>query len=411
MLQADAMLRCLPSGHAAYTALCARPTEALVAAELRALPEVFQVTIAPGAVHFSGPLAALYRANLHLRCASRVLRRLSDVPCRGPEDLYAAAYALPWEEFLVPNGTLAVSAHGSGPGLANSMFAGLRVKDAVVDRFRAHYGLRPDVDVDAPALRINVQLYEGPDERGRMGPRLALGIDSSDPPLHQRGYRRAATAAPLKETLAAAIVSTALARGYCGDPAATSLPPIVDLTCGSGTLLIEAGLLALHQAPGLRRRFGFMRWRNFDAALWQRLKREAQRQEVPSVARKPFLYGVDLDRHAVCIARGNAEAAGLGTLANIRVGDLREAVAPAGPPGVVVCNPPYGERLLHGRSDDLIGLYGALGETLKQRFAGYTAFVFTANLGLISPIGLRPRARHILYNGNLEGRLLELPLY
>jgi putative N6-adenine-specific DNA methylase len=388
----------------------------LVAAELRRLPEVEGVEIAPGVVSFTGPRAALYRANLHLRCASRVLVQLADVPCRGPDDLYATAYGLPWEKYLHCDGTLAVAAHGEGPGLSNSMYAALRVKDAVVDRFRAHTGRRPNVDVARPDLRINVQPYEGLDERRRLGPRCALSLDSSDPPLHQRGYRRATTAAPLKETLAAAIISTALSRAGT-ESAEASLPlPIVDLCCGSGTLLIEAGMLALRRAPGLSRSFGFMRWRDFDAALWQRLLREAkllakQAERVTCGAPPPFLYGLDLDQKAVAAARRNIESAGLSPLSRIQFGDLRDAEAPPGGPGLVVCNPPYGERLLHDRGEDLTRLYGALGDTLKRRFAGYTAFVFTANLDLVAPIGLRPRARHIFYNGNLEGRLLELPLY
>ena len=405
-----------------YLALCARPTEPIVAAELRALPEVEGVEIGTGVVAFSGPRAALYRANLRLRCASRILVALSDFECHGPDDLYAAAYAIPWEDYLSPEGTLAVSSHGTGPGISNSMFAAVRVKDAVCDRFRSRLGRRPDVDVQDPSLRINVQLYAGPRARGQQGtPRCALSIDSSDPPLHQRGYRRAATAAPMKETLAAAIASMALQRGLrqaTGNDEGASddgLLPIVDLCCGSGTLLIEAGLLALRRAPGLKRRFGFQRWRDFDEALWQRIVREAQRGE-RTIPRgeggvKPFLFGLDLDRRAVAAARQNLEAAGLAELSRVQVGDLRSAGPPLQGPGIVVCNPPYGERLMPGQIDDLSALYGALGETLKQRFSGYTAFVYTANLDLIGPIGLRPRARHIFYNGNLEGRLLELPLY
>lgn len=404
-----------------YLALCARPMEALLAAELSAIKEVSQIESGQGMVAFSGPRAALYRANLHLRCASRILYRLADEACRGADELYAAAYAIPWEDFLLPEGTLAVASHGTGPGLANSMFVALRVKDAVVDRFRARFGKRPNIDVQDPDLRINVQLYEGPDVRGRMGPRCALSIDSSDPPLHQRGYRRTQGPAPLKETLAAAIVSIALSRAGAmqsanDSPFPLSQPeaeilPLVDLCCGSGTLLIEAGLLAMRRAPGQNRRFGFMRWRDFDAALWQRLLKEAQRAERDVSRTQPFLYGLDLDRRAVAATRRNLETAGLGALARVRSGDLRDAEAPPGPPGIVVCNPPYGERLLHGRDDELADLYGALGETLKQRFPGYTAFIYTANLDLIGPIGLRPRARHVLYNGNLEGRLLELPIH
>ena len=409
-----------PSGPR-YLALCARHTEPLVAAELQALPEVENVELGTGSVAFSGPPAALYRANLHLRCASRVLQLLSDTRCGGPEDLYAAAREVAWEEFIRPDGTLAVSAHGLLPGLDNSMYAALRVKDAVCDRFRDRFGVRPDIDVQKPMVRINVQLYEagsrdgGATDRGE--PRCSLSLDSSDPPLHRRGYRHSGGEAPLKETLAAAIVAL---TGYpelaadaapesapvsTGDPG--ELPPLVDLCCGSGTILCEGGLRALQVAPGLSRRFGFMTWRDFDPALWQRLGEEARAQKRPVAG--PFLYGADLDGQALQTAQRSLEAAGLGAQARLTCGDLRDAVPPPGPKGIVVCNPPYGERL--GNEAELVELYRSLGDTLKRRFAGYTAYVFTANLALGRQIGLRPSARHVLYNGNLEARLLQFKLY
>jgi 23S rRNA G2445 N2-methylase RlmL len=434
-----------------------------VAAELRALPEVTDVQEGPGAVSFAGPLAALYRANLHLRCASRVVQLLSDTPCAGADDLYAAARALPWEDFMPPDGTLAVSARGLLPGIDNSMFAALRVKDAVCDRFRDRFGVRPGVDVRQPMMRINVQLYDARETRntgshGREGrhqqiePRCALSLDSSDPALHQRGYRQGGGDAPLKETLAAAIIAlsgypelgpgldSAAARASHGedagsqgegaashavDPtshgadfvsraadfasraAAGELPPLVDLCCGSGTLLCEGGLRALGIAPGLSRQFGFMSWRDFDAGLWQRLKKEAQEQQRSATG--PFLFGADLDGRALQTAQRGLEAAGLMKYARLACGDLRDAEPPPGPGGIVICNPPYGERL--GHEAELVELYRGLGDTLKRRFVGYTAYVFTANLALGRQIGLRPSARHVLYNANLEGRLLQFKLY
>ena len=424
-----------------YLALCARPMEPLVAAELAALPEVSDIEIGEGVVAFSGPRAALYRANLHLRCATRVLQQLTDFACDGGDDLYAAARDLPWEEFVRANGTLAVSAHGLGPGIDNSMFAALRVKDAACDRFRDRYGVRPDVDVNSPQLRINVQLYQVETGRGTTEARCSLSLDTSDPPLYQRGYRQSAGAAPLKETLAAALVAH---TGYPQlhnkaadvaehappgqdslEPAPAASPPalvaparpsaagapmfpsVVDLCCGSGTLLIEAGLQALNIAPGIARRFGFMTWRDFDPSLWQRLRREAESQRRSTSG--PFLYGSDIDSRVLTLARKNLEAAGLATHFRLQRTDLRDAAPPSGPPGIVLCNPPYGERM--GAETDLVALYRTLGDTLKRRFAGYTAYVYTANMALSRQIGLRSSARHILYNGNLEGRLLRFDLY
>lgn len=384
--------------HPSYLALCPRPTEPLVAAELAALPEVLDVQPGAGAVSFRGPQAALYRANLWLRCATRVLVPLSDRPCGGAADLYAQARELPWEEYLQPRGTLAVSAHGELPGLGNSMFTAQKVKDAIVDRFRDRKGLRPDVDPADPDLLVNVQLYkEG-------GGRCALALDSSGPALHRRGYRQDAATAPLKETLAAALVALS---DYGAGPEEEQRP-LLDLCCGGGTLVIEGGLRALRRAPGLLRSFGFQRWRGFDAALWEGLLAEARQGALPAPAR-PRFHGSDIDRRMVEGARRNAGRAGLGSGAVFAQQDLRTAVPPPAPPGVVLCNPPYGERL--GEGADLVSLYRALGDTLKRHFAGYRACVFTTNLALGRQIGLRPAQRHVLYNGSLEGRLLCFDLY
>ncbi len=419
-------------------ALCPRGADAQVASELQRLPEVRDIALVAGAggVHFRGSLATLYRANLELRCASRVLVELSDAPCRGPEDLYAAAFGLPWEEFLSPQGTLAVSAHGTLPevGLSNSMFVALRVKDAICDRFRARYGRRPDVSVQAPDLRIHVQLYSAatPGERGSRGtPRMVISLDSSDTPLHERGYRVASVEAPLKETLAATFVEIALRDLPPGPPPLDAqglpmLPTVVDLCCGSGTLLVEAGLRLLRKSPGLlrsggkSRHFGFMGWRTYDPAAFQRVTEEVSRQVVRGGG--VFLYGYDLDRQAISAARRNLGTAGLSPFSQIQLGDLRTAESPLaapvlsdGPAGseaaprIVLCNPPYGERM--STADELVSLYRALGDTLKRRFTGYRAYVYTANLDLVKQIGLRPSARYILFNGPLEGRLLEFKLY
>ena len=366
----------------------------------------------PAYTAFSGPRAALYRANLYSRCASRVLRVLGDYPCGSPTDLYEAVRALPWEDFVTPEGTLAVSAIGEAPGLSNSMFTALKTKDAVVDRFRDRLGRRPDVDPQRPDLRINVQLYDG----GK-GPRCLLSLDSSDPPLYQRGYRQQGGPAPLKETLAAAIIAQtgepALGSAPIAEAVHTALPnqqrpsAIVDLCCGSGTLLTEAGLSMLRVAPGLGRSFGFTRWRDFDAGLWRTLLAEAK-AKVRS-ASEVFLYGSDIDPRALRSASQNLQSAGLYRYARLSRCDLRTAEPPSGQPGIVLCNPPYGERM--GDERDLIDLYRGLGDTLKRRFSGYRAYVYTANLALARQIGLRPSARHVLWNGVLEGRLLRFDLY
>jgi len=319
---------------------------------------------------------------------------------------------LPWEEFVTTDGTLAVSAMGEAPGLSNSMFTALKTKDAVVDRFRDRLGRRPDVDPQRPDLRINVQLYEGP-----RGPRFMVSLDSSDPPLYQRGYRQQGGPAPLKETLAAAIIAQSGEPVLGAAPIAEAVhtaPPhqqrstaVVDLCCGSGTLLSEAGLSMLRMAPGLSRDFGFMHWRDFDSGLWRKLQMEARQKIRP--ASEVFLFGSDIDPRALRSASQNLQAAGLYRYSRLTRCDLMDAEPPTNQPGIVLCNPPYGERM--GDERELIELYRALGDTLKRRFVGYRAYVYTANLQLARQIGLRPSARHVLWNGMLEGRLLRFDLY
>ena len=220
-----------------------------------------------------------------------------------------------------------------------------------------------------------------------------------------------------RPTLAAAIVAQTGEEALGATPmseAVHTAPPhaqrpatVVDLCCGSGTLLSEAGLSMLRMAPGLSRNFGFMRWRDFDGVLWRRLQAEARSQIRP--AKDVFLFGSDIDPRALRTASQNLQAAGLGRLSRLARCDLRDAEPPSQQPGIVLCNPPYGERM--GDERELIELYRALGDTLKRRFVGYRAYVYTANLHLARQIGLRPSARHVLWNGMLEGRLLRFDLY
>lgn len=396
-------------------ALCARNVESLVAAELLAIEGVRNVATTPGAVFFSGDQATMYRANMYLRCASRVLRVLQDVPCDAPDELYTEVRKFPWELYLGVKGTLAVNASGEAPGLRNSMFTALRTKDGVVDRFREKFGGRPDVDIEQPDVRINVQLYK------RHGKSRALfALDSSDPALQKRGYRQQPGNAPMKETLAAAIVRMATEPIFHASPSGEAVHtfpfvrptfaskiPIVDLCCGSGTLLIEAGQLALRRAPGLGRKFAFSRWKDFDPVLWTSIQAEAK--ETARICTEPFLYGADLDAVAVAGARNNLAAAGLASASRVIQSDLRDLGKPPGEPGIVLCNPPYGQRMDYGI--DLAALYRAIGDTLKRHFAGYRAYIFTGNLEMTREFGLRASARHVFWNGAIEGRLLCFDLY
>jgi 23S rRNA (guanine2445-N2)-methyltransferase / 23S rRNA (guanine2069-N7)-methyltransferase len=415
-----------------FFATCPRNTEGLLADELRALGAADARETRSGAA-FSGPLSLAYLACLWSRIASRVLMQLGSFPVAAVDELYEAIYSMPWEDHLTVDGTLAVEATSTirqGPLAAvNTHFVEQRVKDAVVDRFRARMGRRPGVDLARPDVRIGVHL--APDE-------TAVSLDLSGEGLHRRGYRLEGGEAPLKENLAAAILMRA------GWPAiAAHGGALVDPMCGSGTLLIEGALIAADIAPGiLREYYGFLGWKGFDAALWKRLLDEAGERRRVGLARLPPIFGSDSDARALGSARANARRAGLAGRIDFAVADLRVLVAPrnggrrpaggggggaslvaaapekgsvtaggeAGeaapsvPPGLVVTNPPYGKRL--GEVAELVGLYETLGEKLKQSFSGWEAAVFTANPELSAHLGLRARRVNVLFNGPLEAKLL-----
>ncbi len=310
-----------------FYATAALGTADLVARELRALGFGGVRYDAGGATFDGEGLAAAMKACLHLRAAMRVLVPLARFRAADADALYRGAAAVAWEEHLGVDTTFAVSASTSAPPpLAHAPFLGQRVKDALVDRLRARLGARPDVSRDDPDVRVYVHLAEDGE--------ASVGLDASGESLHLRGYRVAQTPAPLRETLAAAMI---LASEWRADV------PLLDPMCGSGTIAIEAALWAGRVAPGLARRFGFERWPRFDRGAWQRLRAEARAAIRPPPV--PIL-GRDRDPDAVAAARRNAAAAGVAV--DWSVADAR-ATEPLDPPGVIVTNPPYGERLAGSR--------------------------------------------------------------
>jgi putative N6-adenine-specific DNA methylase len=368
-----------------FFATCARGLEGVLADELRDLG-AGDVEPGRGGVHFAGDQALLYRANLWLRTAIRVLKPVLEATVTSPDELYEAVRRLDWSPYLTPDHTLAVDSNVRDSHLTHSKYAALRTKDAICDQFVERTGRRPSVDVDEPMVGLNLHVYRD---------RAVLSLDSSGESLHKRGYRPALTKAPLNEALAAALV---LLSGWRGDV------PFADPMCGSGVLPIEAAWVALRRPPGLtRRRFGFQGWMDFDVRLWTALRDEARRgvrKQLPAP-----VVGSDLRRDAVAFARHNARAAGIGHLLGFEVKDVRDFAPPAGPPGVIVCNPPYGERL--GEEKELRGLYRTLGEVLRQRCAGWSAYVFTGNAALARQIGLEPAQQVPLFNGKIPCRLLK----
>ncbi len=370
-----------------FFATAARGLEPVVAAELLALglPEINETT---GGVAFRGTLAEGYKANLWLRSAMRVLLRLKEFTARTPEALYDAVRELPWEDFLAAGQTLAVHANVRDSAMTHSHYVALKTKDAVVDRFRDKFGKRPNVDTRAPDLLINVHLAAD---------RCTVSLDMSGDSLHKRGYRTRTGTAPLNEALAAGILQLA---GYDGTQA------FCDPMCGSGTFAIEAALIAGNIAPGLTRsRFGFMSWRTFDAAAWQKLLDEARAAQRPLAAP---IAASDISGPMIAITRKNAHRAGIARHISLQRSDIT-AVLPPAEKGIVLCNPPYGERI--GEQKTLQALYRRIGDVYKQRFRGHSGFIFTGNIGLLKYVGLKTSRRIVLYNGPIESRLAHYVLY
>jgi putative N6-adenine-specific DNA methylase len=371
-----------------YFATCARGIEPILARELHDL-KAADVAPGRGGVHFAGDKALLYLANLWLRTAIRVLRPILETPVTTPEELYDAVRTVAWSRYLTPNHTLAVDCNVRDSQITHSRYAALKTKDAICDQFVERVGRRPSVDVAEPMVGLNLHIYRD---------QAVLSLDSSGESLHKRGYRPILTKAPLNEALAAALV---LLSGWQGDTA------FADPLCGSGTLPIEATWLALRRPPGLtRRRFGFQGWLDFDIGLWTRVRDEARRQ-----VRKRLpapIVGSDARRDAVTFARTNARAAGIGHLIHFEVKDVRDFRPPAGPPGTLLCNPPYGERI--GEENELRELYRTLGAVFQERCRGWTAYLFTGNAALAKQIGLAPAEAVPLFNGKIPCRLLRFDL-
>jgi len=371
-----------------YFATTAKGVEEVLAAELVRLgaPEV---SVESGGVRFGGGMEAAYRANLWLRTASRVLMPLAEFACETPEQLYLGARTIDWGSYLTPAMTLAVDCNLRDSTLTHSGFVALKTKDAIVDDLRDRFGSRPNVDTKDPDLRVNVRLFRN---------RCTLSLDCSGTPLDRRGYRLDRHEAPLKESLAAALVELS---GWDGSV------PLLDPMCGTGTIAIEAAMKALRIAPGiLRPSFGFQRWLGFDRPLWDRLVEEA-RQGMLAALPAP-VCGCDISHSAIAMAHENARRAGVGELISLGRSEIAELAPPPGP-GILIFNPPYGKRL--GEEEALKPLYKEIGDVLKQRCKGYTAYLFTGNLELAKSVGLKATRRIVLYNGPIECRLLKYEMY
>jgi putative N6-adenine-specific DNA methylase len=369
-----------------YFAPCPRGLESALADELAAIGAAGTAT-ADGGVGFEGSLDLAYRANLESRLASRVLWRVGRGAYRDERDVYALAFALDWPRWFRADRTLRVDVAATRSPLKSLEFATLRIKDAVCDRHRAVAGKRPSVNKERPEVRIHAYLTA--DE-------ATFYLDTSGEALFKRGYRRDAAEAPLRENLAAGLLR--IARWQPGTP-------LLDPMCGGGTIAVEAALIALDIAPGLKRTFGFQKLSWYDGPTWQRIKQAAQRRmRTPEPA---HIHASDNDASSVAICRANLEAAGALKAVALERADVLVRAAPEAS-GTIVTNPPYGMRLAD--SAELAAFYPRLGDAFKQRFAGWTAYLLSGDPRLPKLIGLKARRRTPLYNGALECRLYEYPL-
>jgi putative N6-adenine-specific DNA methylase len=341
------------------------------------------------AVRFEADAATFYRLHLQARLPFRLLRQLAVFPCQSRDDLYAGVQdAADWQRWLPPEHSFRVDASGSLPGLSHGHYSALQVKNALVDWQRQRWGRRSSVELDHPDLQLHLHLGGG---------QAQLSVDGSGESLHRRGYRARMGLAPLKENLAAGLIRL---TGWDGQV------PLADPLCGSGTLLIEAACLALGHPPGLGRHFALERWPDFNAELWER-ESEAAAQASPPIRAKgrPLapIVGRELDPLVAEQARANAAAAAVADVVRIETGDLRTFQPPPGP-GVVVCNPPYGERI--GEPDALEALYSDLGALLKERCSGWDLWLLSGNPKLSGALRMKASRRLPVSNGGIDCRWL-----
>jgi len=374
-----------------FFATCPKGLELLLVDELRHLgAESAREKLA--GVEFTASLETAYKACLWSRLANRILLRLEQFPAASPEELYAGTQKINWLQHFNVDNTFAIHCTCSQSEINHSLFAAQKIKDAIVDQFRDKTQTRPNVEKEEPNVSIYCHISKNI---------ATLYLDMSGKSLHRRGYRLDTGAAPLKENLAAAIliranwITIARAQGALMDP-----------MCGSGTLLIEAALMAGDIAPGLQRDyFGFIGWKQHQPAVWEKLRNEAKDRREKGMANLPPIIGYDQDSEAIKIAFANIERAGMLGKIHVEKRELESFTAKANvTAGLVVTNPPYGERL--GEIDALQPLYTELGTKLKENFVGWNAAVFTGNPDLGKQMGLRAKQHYALFNGSIPCKLL-----
>jgi putative N6-adenine-specific DNA methylase len=340
------------------------------------------------AVQFEGNLELLYRANYELRTAVRILKPVASFSVKNEHELYRQVQTINWEDFMSIRDTLAIDAAVTSPHFNHSKYVALKTKDAIVDQFRNKTGRRPSVDINNPFLRINVHIG---------GSLCTIALDSSGDSLHKRNYRIAQTAAPLSEVLAAGMLKLA---GWKADR------DFVDPMCGSGTILIEAAMMAYNiPAQIMRKDFGFMNWPDFDARLWRQVKQEARKKQ------RAFRYnilGSDMDLEAIKATRTNCKTLRLDNKVKLQQKDFAVLELEENNGGLMIINPPYGERL---EEENINALYTMMGDRMKHVFTGFDAWVISSNFDAFKHLGLRTSKKIPLFNGSLECKFQHYELY
>ena len=348
--------------------------EPVLASELNALGAE-AVSIERRAVSFTGNKSMLYKANFLLRTALKVLRPIAQFRVSHKDDLYNQSKKIEWSEYLTLGKSFSIESTVQSDLFVNSMYASLKVKDAIADHFRAKFGKRPSVNTEDPDIRIHIYL---------MGDYCELSLDSSGESLHKRGYRVGQGEAPVNEVLAAGMI---LLTGWHGNS------DFLDPMCGSGTLLIEAAMIARGIPAGIyRKSFGFEKWEDFDKQLFSEIYNADYEKET-----NVKIFGSDISIQSCAISRANIKSAGLSKVIEVETKDFLE-MNPPFENGIIVTNPPYGERLI---SKSIPGLYKSVGDVLKQRFSGYTAWIISSSEVGFKSIGLKPSRKIELFNGAL----------
>jgi len=361
--------------------------EKILASELKKIG-ASEITILKRAVGFKGNLNIIYKANYLLRTALNVLLKIDNFKAQTSDILYENTKKINWEKFLSLTETFVIDNTVHSSFHKHSHFAGLKVKDAIVDYFTEKYNERPSVDTKNPDKKIHLHIK---------GDFCTLSIDTSGDALFKRGYRRDTDLAPLNEILAAGMVMMSDYKGieYFYDP-----------MCGSGTILIEAARIFMNIPSGyLRKKFGFQKFLNYDYKLWNSIKREAEKQIKKEIPLK--IIGTDISDKAIVIARRNISNAGLRHYINIQTKDFINSKF-ENKKGLIITNPPYDIRI---KSNNINKLYKETGDTLKQGFKGWTGYIFSGNPEAIKHIGLKPSQKINLYNGKIECKLLKYEIY